>query len=332
MARSTFKRDTTEAWKASRFAKRRSWAMPLTPAMIGEIDEALATVAAKGRTGARITFDDFPLPQTSELLERALDSLESGPGFAVLAGFPVERYSDAQNRSVLCGVSAHLGHIVEQNHKGDRLIDVVDKGLPYDHTQRGYHSDKALPYHTDGADYVGLMCLGTAAHGGISLLISAQTVHDTIAGERPDLLETLYQGFYHHRRGEEPEGEPPVSPARIPVFSVHDGLLHCCYNRNPIEWAQREGVVLSERETEALDFFDSVCRRPGVALRMDMQPGDLQFVNNYTILHSRTDYVDGPDHKRHLVRIWLNNPASRRAGLTILNLYAPRSARAQIPL
>ncbi len=40
---------------------------------------------------------------------------------------------------------------------------------------------------------------------------------------------------------------------------------------------------------------------------MDFEPGDMQFVNNYAILHSRTDFEDfeEPDQRRHLLRLWL---------------------------
>ena len=43
---------------------------------------------------------------------------------------------------------------------------------------------------------------------------------------------------------------------------------------------------------------------------MDLQPGDIQFINNYTILHSRTGFVDGPEphQKRHMLRLWLKFP------------------------
>jgi hypothetical protein len=40
---------------------------------------------------------------------------------------------------------------------------------------------------------------------------------------------------------------------------------------------------------------------------MDLEPGDIQLVNNYTILHSRTGFVGGelPHQKRHMLRLWL---------------------------
>ncbi|MDT4876156.1 hypothetical protein FQZ97_1115760 [compost metagenome] len=43
---------------------------------------------------------------------------------------------------------------------------------------------------------------------------------------------------------------------------------------------------------------------------MDLAPGDMQFLNNYVVLHSRTSYEDHPelDRKRHLLRLWLFTP------------------------
>ena len=40
---------------------------------------------------------------------------------------------------------------------------------------------------------------------------------------------------------------------------------------------------------------------------MDLQPGEMQFINNYHVLHGRTAYEDDVAHgyKRHLKRLWL---------------------------
>jgi hypothetical protein len=50
---------------------------------------------------------------------------------------------------------------------------------------------------------------------------------------------------------------------------------------------------------------------------MDLRPGEMQFINNYHVLHGRTSYVDDPasGHKRHLKRLWLatHSLASRPA-------------------
>ena len=315
------------AWRASDFDGTRSWVRSLTAAMVAEVEDAMRPLLGRRVPLSDIRKSDFPLKETAVLLSAAHDDLNTGRGFTVIGGWPVDRFTEEENRVAYAGLSSHFGEIVVQNYEGDTVVDVVDKGIPYNHKSRGYSSNKLLPFHTDGADYVGLLCLGTAADGGLSILTSATALYNEVVRTRPDCLEVLMRGFYHHRRGQHDPGENPLSPERIPVFSFHGGLLHCCYNRNPVVWAQKEGVVLSEEEVEALDAVDAICARPDMQLSMDLQKGDMQFVNNYLVLHSRTGYSDGPEHRRHLVRLWLNDPDGRRNGLSLLDLYVPGASR-----
>jgi hypothetical protein len=314
-------------WKSGDFGAVRSWVRPLTQAMIAEIEAAVRAVKAKGIPFHAIARTDFPLAETAALLAATHDDLNAGCGFAVIGGFPVDRFSYADSLLAYGGLASHLGRVVVQNYQGDRAVDVIDKGVPYDHTSRGYSSNKLLPFHTDGADYAGLLCLGEAAEGGRSLIASAAAVYNEILRTRPDYLETLVRGFYHHRRGQHAAGENPLSAERVPVFSFRDGLLHCCYNRNPVEWAQKEGARLEARDFAALDCLDALCARPDFQLSMEMRKGDLQFINNYLILHSRTEYRDDAAHRRHLVRLWLHDDAGLRNGLSLLDLYAPEASR-----
>jgi hypothetical protein len=50
-----------------------------------------------------------------------------------------------------------------------------------------------------------------------------------------------------------------------------------------------------------------------VALSIDFDRGDIQFLNNHVMLHTRLAYEDWPeeDRKRHLLRLWLSDPTSR---------------------
>ena len=44
-------------------------------------------------------------------------------------------------------------------------------------------------------------------------------------------------------------------------------------------------------------------------LDMDFMPGDMQFLLNHSVLHSRTAYEDWPEaeRRRHLLRLWLSS-------------------------
>jgi len=315
------------AWKASDFGDSRSWVRALTPEMAREIYAAANRLVAAGVSFRDVDGETVELAVARDLIADAYDELNAGRGFAVIGGMPVDDHSYEENLLAYSIVASQFGRIVVQNYEGDFVVDVTDKGIPYSHQSRGYSSNKLLPFHTDGADYVGLLCLGTAADGGRSLLASAAGVYNEILRTWPDDMAILRRGFYHHRRGQHDPGEPTVSPERVPVFSFHDGLLHCCYNRNPINWVEKEGIQLSEQEIAALDHMDEILARPEVSLSMDLRKGDMQFVNNYTVLHSRTEYMDDAAHRRHLVRLWLDDAERLRNGYSLLDLYVPKASR-----
>jgi Taurine catabolism dioxygenase TauD, TfdA family len=44
---------------------------------------------------------------------------------------------------------------------------------------------------------------------------------------------------------------------------------------------------------------------------MRLQPGDMQFVYNHSLLHDRTAYEDDSAARRHLMRVWLALPSDR---------------------
>jgi hypothetical protein len=196
---------------------------------------------------------------------------------------------------------------------------VRDEGLTLerDYGRAGVRTSKtrgAFQFHTDSPsrlaghtpDYIGLLVLRIAKSGGETALVSGYVAHNILAAERPDLLERLYQAFWVDRRAELPPGEDPV--LATPVFARESGRLFVRYLRFYItkghEW---KGVPLTSEELESLDALDEVMNRPGVALNVTPQPGDIQLVNNTFVLHSRTAYEDfaDPALKRHYLRIWL---------------------------
>ena len=60
-------------------------------------------------------------------------------------------------------------------------------------------------------------------------------------------------------------------------------------------------------ETEALDFFDATTQREDLRLDFMLEPGDIEFANNYTTLHSRSQFTNGalPHQQRLMLRLWL---------------------------
>jgi Taurine catabolism dioxygenase TauD, TfdA family len=315
-------------WERADFPQARAWVRPLAQPQLAEIDAAIGAARRAGLAFHQIRREDFLLPLTAPLLRACADDLEFGRGFSVIGGFPVERYSYDDNLIAYAGMSAHIGRIVDQSYAGAMVVDVKNKGLEYSAATRGYNTSAELLFHTDGACLTGLFCLGTAEAGGLSVLASSGAVHNAVLAERPDLHAVLRDGFFHHRRGEHGPGEPPVSAQPVPVFAYHDGLMHCTYDRNQSLWAREAGVVLSDLQMQALDYMDAVVARPELQLFMDLRLGDIQYVNNFTVLHARTSYSDGPGRHRHLLRLWLDAIGQRWRGPTMRDLYVRRVGEA----
>jgi len=68
-----------------------------------------------------------------------------------------------------------------------------------------------------------------------------------------------------------------------------------------------DAAVGNARQQEALEAFDALVNDPSNRVEMDFLPGDIQLINNYHVLHGRTEVVDHdePERKRLLKRLWL---------------------------
>ena len=319
--------DDASVWSGADYPDDRSWVHGLEPAMAEEIVAAMRSARARGIEARHVTPGDFPLPRTAPLLAEVYREVERGPGFAMIAGFPLEGLDEDEVALAYCGLGAHLGTITVQNREGEYLLEVTDKGKAFDRQTRGYHSTAFLDFHTDGTSIVTLLCLETAAEGGDSVLVGAAAVYNAILRERPDLLPELHRGFPHHRRNQRIEGQGVCTEYRTPVFGFFNDLLHIAYTDSSVRFCEPEGVVLTAREKEALDFMKEVLAREELHVKMSLRKGDLQLVNNFLVLHSRTAYRDAPDRRRKLLRLWLDDENSARLGPGKMDWYLEEHSR-----
>ena len=295
-------------WRGRDMRQTEDWIYRLSSDEIREIDAALKYAKSKGLSGIQVARRDFPLPTFAATIDKITDELANGRGFILIRGFPAQDYSKEDVGTIFWGLGTHIGRPWPQNAQGDVLGDVRDTGRSIlDHTVRGYQTRVALPFHTDGSDLVGLLCLRTAKSGGLSSIVSSVACHNELARTRPDLLARHYEPFYYDWRGEQKPGPKPYYTA--PTFTLHQGRLFNRYIRGYIDSAQRIAEVprLTASEREALDALDALTVNEEFRLDMELHVGDMQFINNYVIFHSRTDYVDHDedDKKRHLKRLWL---------------------------
>lgn len=297
-------------WSADELAARGDWVVRLDAGSLDDIAAALDRVKRRHFALKEIGADDFPLPSIAPRLAQVEALLAEGPGICLIRGLPVDRYGRDDLAVILWGIGAHLGRGVPQSYRGDMIGDVMDMSHTGD-TRRSYRSPRALDLHSDPVDVVGLLCLRRAKSGGDSLLVSSLAVHNTILAERPDLLPALYRGYHYRHSEADSIGGSPTTPHRIPVFGRCGGRLVCNFNAAPIGRSlANDGLENEASALEAFELLRSTALRKGLLYRMMLEPGDLQFLNNRTVMHGRSRFDDFDDiaRKRFMLRLWLRMP------------------------
>jgi hypothetical protein len=297
-----------KAWRGIDLGQEGPWLLSITKQEQAEIEAALRHAQRANVPMTQWRERDFPLQRMAEKLAGIAHELRDGLGITILRGLDISSFSDEEVGMIYWGLGVHMGEPLGQNPKGDLLGHVYDQGRAYGNLDvRGYETAAYLPYHTDSCDFLGLMCLRQGLSGGLSSVVSSVSVYNAILEQHPEYLGLLYNGFYYIRR-EEALGSKGISDAPIPVFGQKDGVVSCRYLRNQINaGAVKRGIPLTPIEVEALDFMDEQTRRADLRLDFLLRPGDMEFCNNYTVLHSRTEFTDGPEkhQKRHMLRLWL---------------------------
>jgi alpha-ketoglutarate-dependent taurine dioxygenase len=306
------------AWRGADFAGPDDWTCSLPAATWDEFDRALRRIEKAGQGIPALSRMDFPVPSFAPLAGSLRRELESGRGFVVIRGLPIERYSDAQAAIVYWGIATFLGAPIPQNVKEEYLFAVRDEGYNFerDYGATGVRISRtasAIDFHTDSSaayagytpDIVSLLALQTAKEGGQSALVSAQTLHNILRADFPDDLRRLYRPYYFDRRAELRPGESATLEA--PVFSFAGALAVRYFRFNLMRGHETAGVKLTGADLEPLARLEEICHRPDLPVTFEMERGDMQFVNNRFILHSRTAFEDHaePARRRHLLRLWM---------------------------
>ena len=208
---------------------------------------------------------------------------------------------------------------VAQKLDGTLIYDVLDTGqqaLPGSgvrpdktNTEIRFHNDNA--YNETPPDYVGLLCLRRAMSGGHSRVISFHTAYNEMLARRPERLARLYEPFWFDRQREFHPGESAIFAAPVfdrgaelkARFSVHQINSGYVLKGEPVD-AEGEAAL-----SAMLDIFED----DALSVDFDLEPGQMQFVDNRALGHSRTAFVDYPEPaaKRHLVRLWLRDRGRR---------------------
>jgi alpha-ketoglutarate-dependent taurine dioxygenase len=262
---------------------------------------------------------EFDLPHCRAAMAEVKRMLEHGVRFAIVDRLPLDRIAVEEAIAIYWLLASMVARPVAQSLDGKLVYDVQDTGraaLP----GSGVRPDQTnieLKFHTDNSynatppEYVALLCLRAAKSGGHSRAISFHTVYNALLARRPELLPRLYRPFWFDRQREFHPGEDPIFSA--PVFTV-DGELRARFSAHQIRggYALR-GEPVDNEGAEAIAAMLDTFEDASLSANFDLEPGQMQFVDNRALGHSRTAFEDSPEpeRRRHLIRLWLRDRGRR---------------------
>lgn len=264
--------------------------------------------------------DSVDLPACRAAMEEVRSVLTHGPRFALLQGLPLERLSLDDAKALYWILSSMLARPVAQKLDGTMIYDVHDTGqkaLP----GSGIRPDKTnidLQFHNDNSynftmpEFVGLLCVRQAKDGGMSRIMSFATAHNALRERHREVLPRLYQPFWFDRQREYHPGEPETFSA--PVFIRNGERLQARLSLHQIRGGYvLKGGTMDNETTAALEAVKEVFADTSLQYQFRLQPGDIQYVANREIGHSRTEFHDFEEveRRRLLVRLWLRNDGAQ---------------------
>ena len=302
--------DGPSIWYGPEMMGEDIWIEELKPIVKAELIDAMRGVADFDTDLQPIERRNFPLPALAARLEALRKVTIYGRGLVLLRGVPIDGLSLEETAALYLGIGSYIGNPRPQNARGHPLGHVTDiEGAVVEQARR-YLTNRCLPYHCDYVDIVTLLCLRKARTGGLSSLVSLHTIHNEIWAERPDLAKVLYGPAPSDRHEEVPPGKGLWY--ELLVLKDYEGRLSIYIIRRHIDTigVYPDAPRVSPELTEALDMVEALANDPRLNMTMAFEPGDMQIVHNYQIMHDRTAYGNWEERnrRRYLLRLWLAPP------------------------
>ena len=306
--------DSPATWRADTLLDNDGL-VELDTACRAEIDRTAEELVANPLPIEALKVSDVDMPDCQATMASVREQLEHGIGFAVVDRLPVDRLDKDISKKLYWLLMSMVGRPVAQAWTGTMVYDVLDTGKKST-AGSGIRSSKTnggQSYHCDNTfnlppDFVGLLCLQTAKKGGMSGLISLETVYNLLLEEAPDLLPRLYQPFYYDRQGEHAPDDQRWS--HKPVFESDGDRITAYFNPRRVEHGyEMRGIEMDDETREAIQALQRVSERTGLGKDFTFARGQIQIVNNRRLAHRRTAFRDWPEpeRRRHLVRMWLRD-------------------------
>jgi hypothetical protein len=287
--------------------------VPLGDDCIAELNSVAEELQANPLPTVALDPSHFDMPACKALMTHVQAQIDTGIGLTIVDRLPVDQLEEDTAKKLYWLLMSMVGQPVAQKWDGTLIYDVTDTG-GIAAAGTGIRSSKTTDgqgFHVDNAfnlppDFVGLFCLQKSREGGVSGVISFETVYNLLLEEQPDVLPRLFEPFYFDRQKEHAPGDEEVTSK--PIFESDGKTVFCNYSPSLIlQGYEMVDGEMDEPARTAMDVLKEVCERPGIGKTFVFERGQIQIANNKRIGHRRTTFRDWPEpaRRRHLVRIWL---------------------------
>jgi hypothetical protein len=259
--------------------------------------EIEAVVAALGGR-APLSVAEAPLPRLAPVLRQAATRLDSGRGFALLRGL---KLVEAEAEALLLVLGVHLGRALPQGPDGAAVARLASPAAGV----ARWH------FRAEAADIVALLTLRQPPEADPVMLVAAASVHNAMMQRDRQALEALHAPLPHLLRPAVAGAVPQV--VELPVFSTASGAFIGRYARDAIEGAQRLAAVprLTAAQMNALDLLDAICAEQGLALSLEVRPGDVLLFNPLQVWKRRAEGGEVARTAHQALQLLLVTPTSR---------------------
>jgi hypothetical protein len=300
-ARDWPRNDRKKGW-LGRDHTKEDFCLDLGKSQLDAIRRLVADIRTRTLQIEDVALEDFSAPELDPFLADMVRELKSGKGLVFLRGLPASDLSEDDLRLIYWGIGLHVGKPLVQSFQGDRLGEIR---VNPSNIARPYQNSIKLPLHCALMDFFSMMGVRKAKTGGANIFGSSLAIWEIMQAERPDLFAIL-SGNLHIWDFITVE---PHASIGMPIFGETDGVRSVVFTTDTPEGPPGN----SAEEREALRFFREINERDDVRLSADLKPGEMVFINNFEVMHARTEFVDWtePAKRRLLFRLWLQPDTPR---------------------
>ncbi|EPS40150.1 hypothetical protein H072_6029 [Dactylellina haptotyla CBS 200.50] len=299
-------------WTSSDITKG-DWLVRLSEDDVKSVETATKSYLGMHDTVNYVSQETFQISESLKVkMQQTVSNLYDRRGFAVIRGLDADKYTPLERVVIFLGLSSYVGSkLGMQTLSKSALAHLTNLRPLYAEgliKSPGY-TNVHMSFHNDTAHIIALFVAGVADNGGGSMVASSAKVYNELAAHKPHVIKTLSEDWKLNR------------------FSTHDFDSEEYYQRpllyhhagRPILFVARRPFTgsnpgdsprpLSLLQAEALDSVHFAAERH--AARIQLQKGDIQFINNLAVVHSREEFRDASigegAERRHLIRAFIKN-------------------------